>query len=115
MALITQLNEKEMLRLKNELKSWKNRYHKLQQIFRLQEEIIASYEAAYGEAPGLIEEDQSAERVDDSFFKMMEKRSYNQFNQEQKAAITYDMEKIFVLLLALVAVRRKRFVQKPST
>lgn len=93
MALITQLNEKEMLRLKNELKSWKNRYHKLQQIFRLQEEIIASYEAAYGEAPGLIEEDQPAERVDDSFFKMMEKRSYNQFNQEQKAAITYDMEK----------------------
>ena len=28
-----------------------------------------------------------------SFFKMMEKRSYNRFNQEQKAAITYDMEK----------------------
>ncbi|MRA75956.1 ATP-dependent helicase, partial [Bacillus thuringiensis] len=61
----------------------------------LQEEIIATYEAAYGEAPGLIEEEmqEKESKGNNSFFKMMEKRSYNRFNQEQKAAITYDMEK----------------------
>ncbi len=92
--MIDQLNEKEILRLQKELAHWEKKYKKLQQIFRMQEEIIASYEAAYGEAPGLIEEDQiETEPVDDTFFKMMEKRSYNRFNNEQKAAITYDMEK----------------------
>ena len=51
------MNEKEILRLQKELKRWENKYKKLQQVFRLQEEIIATYEAAYGEAPGLIEEE----------------------------------------------------------
>ena len=54
---INQLDEKEILRLQKELNRWENKYKKLQQVFRLQEEIIATYEAAYGEAPGLIEEE----------------------------------------------------------
>ena len=89
------MNEKEILRLQKELKRWENKYKKLQQVFRLQEEIIATYEAAYGEAPGLIEEEMQEKdsKENNSFFKMMEKRSYNRFNQEQKAAITYDMQK----------------------
>ncbi|MBD9758257.1 ATP-dependent helicase [Enterococcus faecium] len=89
------MNEKEILRLQKELKRWENKYKKLQQVFRLQEEIIATYEAAYGEAPGLIEEEVQVKESEgnSSFFKMMEKRSYNRFNQEQKAAITYDMKK----------------------
>ena len=89
------MNEKEILRLQKELKRWENKYKKLQQVFRLQEEIIATYEAAYGEAPGLIEEEmqEKESKENNSFFKMMEKRSYNRFNQEQKAAITYDMQK----------------------
>ena len=84
------MNEKEILRLQKELKRWENKYKKLQQVFRLQEEIIATYEAAYGEAPGLIEEEVQVKESEgnSSFFKMMEKRSYNRFNQEQKAAIT---------------------------
>ncbi len=92
---INQLDEKEILRLQKELNRWENKYKKLQQVFRLQEEIIATYEAAYGEAPGLIEEEmqEKESKGNNSFFKMMEKRSYNRFNQEQKAAITYDMEK----------------------
>lgn len=89
------MNEKEILRLQKELKRWENKYKKLQQVFRLQEEIIATYEAAYGEAPGLIEEEVQVKESEgnSSFFKIMEKRSYNRFNQEQKAAITYDMKK----------------------
>ncbi|WP_288647484.1 ATP-dependent helicase [uncultured Enterococcus sp.] len=89
------MDEKEILRLQKELNRWENKYKKLQQVFRLQEEIIATYEAAYGEAPGLIEEEmqEKESKGNNSFFKMMEKRSYNRFNQEQKAAITYDMEK----------------------
>ena len=51
---INQLDEKEILRLQKELNRWENKYKKLQQVFRLQEEIIATYEAAYVEAPGLI-------------------------------------------------------------
>lgn len=92
---INQLDEKEILRLQKELNRWENKYKKLQQVFRLQEEIIATYEAAYGEAPGLIEEEmqEKESKENNSFFKMMEKRSYNRFNQEQKAAITYDMQK----------------------
>lgn len=92
---INQLDEKEILRLQKELNRWENKYKKLQQVFRLQEEIIATYEAAYGEAPGLIEEEMQEKdsKENNSFFKMMEKRSYNRFNQEQKAAITYDMQK----------------------
>lgn len=80
------MNEKEILRLQKELKRWENKYKKLQQVFRLQEEIIATYEAAYGEAPGLIEEEVQVKESEgnSSFFKMMEKRSYNRFNQEQK-------------------------------
>ena len=89
---INQGNEKEILRLQRELKHWEKKYSKLQQIFRMQEEIIASYEAAYGEAPGLIDEEKE-DNGSHSFFDMMEKRSYNRFNQEQKAAITYNMEK----------------------
>ncbi len=60
-----------------ELKRWENKYKKLQQVFRLQEEIIATYEAAYGEAPGLIEEEVQVKESEgnSSFFKMMEKRS----------------------------------------
>ena len=54
---INQGNEREILRLQRELKHWEKKYSKLQQIFRMQEEIIASYEAAYGEAPGLIDEE----------------------------------------------------------
>ncbi|EGP5280205.1 ATP-dependent helicase [Enterococcus faecium] len=89
------MDEKEILRLQKELNRWENKYKKLQQVFRLQEEIIATYEAAYGEAPGLIEEEmqEKESKENNSFFKMMEKRSYNRFNQEQKAAITYDMQK----------------------
>ncbi|HAW88351.1 MAG TPA: DNA helicase UvrD, partial [Enterococcus sp.] len=89
------MDEKEILRLQKELNRWENKYKKLQQVFRLQEEIIATYEAAYGEAPGLIEEEMQEKdsKENNSFFKMMEKRSYNRFNQEQKAAITYDMQK----------------------
>ncbi len=92
---INQLDEKEILRLQKELNRWENKYKKLQQVFRLQEEIIATYEAAYGEAPGLIEEEmqEKESKENNTFFKMMEKRSYNRFNQEQKAAITYDMQK----------------------
>ncbi len=89
---INQGNEKEILRLQREITHWENKYRKLQQIFRMQEEIIASYEAAYGEAPGLINEEKE-DKSSHSFFDMMEKRSYNRFNQEQKAAITYNMEK----------------------
>lgn len=89
---INQGNEKEILRLQRELKHLEKKYSKLQQIFRMQEEIIASYEAAYGEAPGLIDEEKE-DNGSHSFFDMMEKRSYNRFNQEQKAAITYNMEK----------------------
>lgn len=88
---INQWNEKEILRLQRELGHWEKKYKKLQQVFRMQEEIIASYEAAYGEAPGLVEEEK--EDTSHSFFNMMEKRSYNRFNYEQKAAITYGMEK----------------------
>ncbi|EOH92071.1 ATP-dependent helicase [Enterococcus villorum] len=88
---INQGDEKEILSLQKELNHWEKKYKKLQQVFRMQEEIIASYEAAYGEAPGLIEEKEK--EVSPSFFNMMEKRSYNRFNYEQKAAITYDMEK----------------------
>lgn len=54
---ISQGNEKDILRLQRELDHWENKYKKLQQIFRMQEEIIASYETAYGEAPGLIDEE----------------------------------------------------------
>lgn len=89
---INQGNEKEILRLQKELKHLEKKYSKLQQIFRMQEEIIASYEAAYGEAPGLIDEEKE-DNGSHSFFDMMEKRSYNRFNQEQKAAIIYNMEK----------------------
>ena len=47
---------------------------------------------------------------------MMEKRSYNRFNQEQKAAITYNMEKNCGLLLEPEAARRERFdLQRPFT
>ena len=92
MKTINQGNEKEILRLQREISHWEKRYEKLQQIFRMQEEIIASYEAAYGEAPGLIEEEKETNNSH-SFFDMMEKRSYNRFNYEQKAAITYNMEK----------------------
>lgn len=51
---INQLDEKEILRLQKELNRWENKYKKLQQVFRLQEEIIATYEAAYGEALDLL-------------------------------------------------------------
>lgn len=92
--MISQENEKEILRLQREIDHWEKKYKKLQQIFRLQEEIIASYEAAYGEAPGLLEEEWPVEKQQDhSFFKKLEKRSYNRFNNEQKAAIIYDMKK----------------------
>lgn len=60
---INQLDEKEILRLQKELNRWENKYKKLQQVFRLQEEIIATYEAAYGEAPGLIEEEMQEKKA----------------------------------------------------
>ena len=68
---INQLDEKEILRLQKELNRWENKYKKLQQVFRLQEEIIATYEAAYGEAPGLIEEEmqEKESKENNSFFK----------------------------------------------
>lgn len=91
--MINQENEKEILRLQREISHWERKYKKLQQIFRMQEEIIASYEAAYGEAPGLVEEQHEEEQPNESFFEHIEKRSYNRFNNEQKAAITYDMSK----------------------
>lgn len=108
------MNEKEILRLQKELKRWENKYKKLQQVFRLQEEIIATYEAAYGEAPGLIEEEVQVKESEgnSSFFKMMEKRSYNRFNQEQKAAITYDMKKHLRIIAGAGAAKRKQSVQK---
>lgn len=82
--------------LQEEVTHWKTKYAKLEQIFRLQEEIIASYEAAYGEAPGLSEEvepeDSQAATTEKTYFELLEKRAHNQFNQEQLAAITYDMK-----------------------
>ena len=83
------MNEKEILRLQKELKRWENKYKKLQQVFRLQEEIIATYEAAYGEAPGLIEEEVQVKESEgnSSFFKMMEKRSYNRFNRSEERRV----------------------------
>ncbi|EPH97997.1 UvrD/REP helicase [Enterococcus faecalis 13-SD-W-01] len=93
-STINQLEETKIRQLEKEVKSWKQKYQKLQQIFRLQEEIIASYEAAYGEAPGLIDETKEEKGTSDQlFFDHMEKRSYNRFNQEQREAIIYDMEK----------------------
>ncbi|MGX7173980.1 ATP-dependent helicase [Enterococcus ratti] len=89
---INQGNEKEILCLQREINHWKKKYKKLEQIFRIQEEIIASYETAYGEAPGLIGEE-NIENKKPSFFNTIEKQSYHRFNYEQKAAITYNMAK----------------------
>ena len=37
----------------------------------MQEEIIASYEAAYGEAPGLVEEQHEEEQPNESFLNIL--------------------------------------------